>query len=261
MGPALRELGTRVLPDFPSDVSSDTSSCQRPVVIVLHGVLRSRTSTSRLSRAIAQNSNWEVHSLSYPSTRQPLLELARGIAKQVQDIAGTGQPVWAVTHSMGAIVLRFIMGLPETGGVRWHGCIMIAPPNQGSRSARKFSKIFGFKLGFRIIWGQATLQLAEETSKRQTPWPDPPMPCGIIAGTRSLAWGSPVSWLTAPFCMLPGTSDGTVQLGETVMTAPNDLVTHDASHSYLPQDPEVAALVIHFLQHGRFPPHAQRPSA
>ena len=56
----------------------------------------------------------------------------------------------------------------------------------------------------RIIWGQATLQLAEETSKRQTPWPDPPMPCGIIAGTRSLAWGSPVSWLTAPFCMLPG---------------------------------------------------------
>ena len=71
--------------------------------------------------------------------------------------------------------------------------------------------------------------------------------------------------MTSPACLscygTAGTSDGTVQLGETVMTAPNDLVTHDASHSYLPQDPEVAALVIHFLQHGRFPPHAQRPSA
>ncbi len=35
-------------------------------------------------------------------------------------------------------------------------------------------------------------------------WPDPPQPCGIIAGTQSLSLANPTSWLTSVFRMIPG---------------------------------------------------------
>ena len=35
-------------------------------------------------------------------------------------------------------------------------------------------------------------------------WPDPPQPCGIIAGTQSLSLANPTSWLTSAFRMIPG---------------------------------------------------------
>ena len=56
-------------------------------------------------------------SLQYPSTRQPILKLAEGVATEVQELVSQGghSSVWAVTHSLGGIVQRRIMGLPNQG--------------------------------------------------------------------------------------------------------------------------------------------------
>ncbi len=56
-------------------------------------------------------------SLQYPSTRQPINKLAAGVAEEVKDLVlqGGHEGVWAVTHSLGGIVQRHIMGLPDQG--------------------------------------------------------------------------------------------------------------------------------------------------
>ena len=48
-----------------------------------------------------------------------MLKLARGVATEVQNLVSQGghRGVWAVTYSLGGIVQRHIMGLPEQGVV------------------------------------------------------------------------------------------------------------------------------------------------
>ena len=67
------------------------------------------------SRSVGQATGWEVHSLAYPSTEQPLRLLAEGMAEEVKGLARPTQPVYAVTYSMGGVLLRHMMALPERG--------------------------------------------------------------------------------------------------------------------------------------------------
>lgn len=68
-------------------------------------------------RQIQRDTGWTAVSLQYPSTRQPIIQLAEGVATEVQDLVLKGEhtSVWAVTHSLGGIVQRHIMGLPDHG--------------------------------------------------------------------------------------------------------------------------------------------------
>lgn len=68
-------------------------------------------------RQIQRDTGWTAVSLQYPSTRQPIIQLAEGVATEVQDLVTKGEhtSVWAVTHSLGGIVQRHIMGLPDHG--------------------------------------------------------------------------------------------------------------------------------------------------
>lgn len=79
--------------------------------------------------------------LDYPSRSLPLQGLAEGLVQEVRDAAGPQGRVFAVTHSMGAVVLRHIMGLENSGGIMWMGAILLAPPNQGSTVARILSQV------------------------------------------------------------------------------------------------------------------------
>ncbi|KAL3133389.1 hypothetical protein ABBQ38_007257 [Trebouxia sp. C0009 RCD-2024] len=85
-------------------------------------------------------------------------------------------------------------------------------------------------------------------------WPDPPQPCGIIAGTQSLALTNPTSWLTSLFHMIPGPNDGTVALEETKLGASfeADRIQLNLPHTTMASAAEVAPLVVDFLMHGRF---------
>lgn len=55
----------------------------------------------------------------------------------------------------------------------------------------------------RLLYGSAGVELGAEMAEGDV-WPDPPQPCGIIAGTQSLALTNPTSWLTSLFHMLSG---------------------------------------------------------
>ncbi|KAK9839123.1 hypothetical protein WJX74_009927 [Apatococcus lobatus] len=205
-----------------------------------------------LARRIRQDLGWESHTLDYPSTSQELQQLAEGVAQQLREIAGPDRPVWAVTHSMGGIVLRHIMQMENKGGINWAGAVLIGPPNHGSQSARVFSRLPGIGSFFKTVYGQAGLELAQEVASRKVPWPDPPRPFGVIAGTQSASVANAVSWLTSAFCMLPGPGDGTVRVDETKLPNMTDFATIHCTHTLLPHDARTASLVMDFLQRASF---------
>jgi hypothetical protein len=75
-------------------------------------------STSRASccRCIRAETGWPCHSLAYRGMCLSLRENALDIASQTRALAG-GRSVFAVTHSMGALVLRYISSLPDAGAL------------------------------------------------------------------------------------------------------------------------------------------------
>ena len=94
-----------------------------------------------MCRKIGQATGWKTVCLDYPSRRLPLQDLAVGLAEEIRALAGTNGKVFAITHSMGGIVLRHIMGLENHGSISWLGAILLAPPNNGSVVARILSQV------------------------------------------------------------------------------------------------------------------------
>eukprot|EP00241_Pyramimonas_parkeae_P022754 CAMPEP_0114289354 /NCGR_PEP_ID=MMETSP0059-20121206/7325_1 /TAXON_ID=36894 /ORGANISM="Pyramimonas parkeae, Strain CCMP726" /LENGTH=221 /DNA_ID=CAMNT_0001410613 /DNA_START=310 /DNA_END=975 /DNA_ORIENTATION=- len=107
------------------------------VVVMLHGLMRGEASMRSLARSVHLATGLECISVGYPSSSMSLSELAAVTAQRVRDACGPDAAVFAVTHSMGGVVLRHMQGLPGTGGVRWVGCCMLAPPNRGSTVSRR----------------------------------------------------------------------------------------------------------------------------
>ncbi|DBB09385.1 TPA: hypothetical protein ACH3X3_007959 [Trebouxia sp. C0006] len=185
--------------------TSSAPSQGKPLVVLLHGLARGRRALEKLRRRIQEETGLTAVSLQYPSTRQPINKLAAGVAEEVKDLVlqGGHEGVWAVTHSLGGIVQRHIMGLPDQGGISWKGIVMIAPPNQGSTVAHQLSGLPGIGKLFQVLYGSAGVELGTEMATGNV-WPDPPQPCGIIAGNQSLSLVNPTSWLTSAFRMIPG---------------------------------------------------------
>ncbi len=63
---------------------------------------------------IQEKTGFKAYSIGYHTTKS-LRDLAVSTAEDVVAVAGPARPVYAVTHSMGAIVLRHIMELPSQG--------------------------------------------------------------------------------------------------------------------------------------------------
>lgn len=101
---------------------------------------------------MGQATGWKTVCLGYPSRSQPLQALAQGLVEKIKEAAGSSGRVFAITHSMGGIVLRHIMGLPDQGCVKWVGCVLLAPPNNGSAVARTMSQV-GFCM-LHTVWHQ-----------------------------------------------------------------------------------------------------------
>ncbi|KAL0054948.1 hypothetical protein WJX82_004930 [Trebouxia sp. C0006] len=208
--------------------TSSAPSQGKPLVVLLHGLARGRRALEKLRRRIQEETGLTAVSLQYPSTRQPINKLAAGVAEEVKDL-----------------VLQ--------GGISWKGIVMIAPPNQGSTVAHQLSGLPGIGKLFQVLYGSAGVELGTEMATGNV-WPDPPQPCGIIAGNQSLSLVNPTSWLTSAFRMIPGPNDGTVAVEETKLTSGLKVDTRvlHLPHTTIASSPLVAPFVIQFLRHGTF---------
>jgi hypothetical protein len=211
---------------------------ERPLVVLLHGLARRHTSMAKLASHL-HGAGWDTWAKSYPSRRQPIAELAHGVAEDLVTFAGQ-RPLCAVTHSMGGIVLRH-MAEPR---LRWQRIVMLAPPNQGSALAASLvhNPVFGW------FFGPAGKSLATLPPQ----WPPPPAEFAVIAGTRRFSLGNPTSWTVARRFAPDDANDGTVAVRETKLDGMTAFAEVDATHTWIMNDARVLHMTERFLRSGRF---------
>lgn len=210
-----------------------------PTVVLLHGLARRAGSLSRLGKALTA-AGFPVWACDYPSRK-------RGIAAAAAEIADRlhaelpGQPLAAVTHSLGGIVIRHL-GDPR---LAWQRIVMLAPPNRGSQVAAAFAgnRLFGW------FYGPAGRELAVIDPAA---WPPPPAPCAIIAGTRRRALVNVTSWVSHRVFPKGSEHDGTVAVDEARLPGAA-FTTVDANHTLIMNHPRVRELAIAFLRTGVLP--------
>ncbi|CAD7705283.1 unnamed protein product [Ostreobium quekettii] len=184
--------------------------------------------------------------IGYP-TRLPLPDAAEAVARELRARLPGGGDAFAVTHSMGGVILRLVGDMADGGGVTWRGAVMLGPPNRGSSLARALA---GGPLGdlFRFLFGEAACALGETNVE----WPLPRGPVGIIAGTKNL-YPSLSSLVSNTFGLLKGPNDGTVCVSETRLEGmEHDFCTCHEGHALLQHNQEVFMLVVKFLESASF---------
>lgn len=206
-------------------------------VVLLHGLARGQGSMAKLG-AFLRKEGFETWSRTYPSRRHTISYLASALADELVEFAD-GQPLHAVTHSMGGIILRHL----RDPRLQWGRAVMLAPPNQGSRLAAGLVR----NPLFKWFYGPAGRELADCST-----WPEPPAAeLAVIAGTRAFALTNVTSW-TMGRRFPPGVrNDGTVAVEETKLPRMTAYAEVDATHTWIMNSPRVRHLAVTFLCHGR----------
>ena len=216
-------------------------------VILLHGLGRTGRSLLALELDLRAG-GYATHSLDYPSTRRPIAALAQAVAASLaadgtwHDTWHEAQSVHFVTHSMGGIVLRWLLERELSPAQRQcvGRVVMLAPPNQGSAVAALTST---WPLA-RHFLGPALSDLTPAQMHIAPEW-DRNIPLGIIAGTEGRAY--PLGQLC-----LSGPHDGRVSVAETRLAGMRDQLVLPASHSLMMRRRDVRRQVLHFLDTGWF---------
>ena len=203
-------------------------------VILLHGLGRTRRSFGAAIRRL-RRAGYRPLSLGYPSTREPIAELAQRVRDRLPDEPGC--PMHFLTHSLGGIVLRYLVTQERPANLG--RVVMLSPPNQGSQLAASLKPypIYGW------ILGPTGQQLAAGESSVPTRLGPVDFEVGVIAGDRPR---SPMRHL------IEGPNDGTVSVEETRVEGMQDFLVVPRGHTFIMNDPEVIDQAIHFFRYGKF---------
>lgn len=209
-------------------------------VILLHGLLRSHYSMSKLARYLERH-DYIVVNKDYPSSRKSIVEIANKEIPLMVNTCLEHHPdnIYFVTHSMGGVVLRqYLHDHPMSKHTR---IVMLAPPNHGSR----WADLLHHELLFRMITGPAGQELTTE----QTSIPNRldfslPYQVGIIAGSFNFL----------PFAQLffQEPSDGKVTVASTQLIKMNDFIVLPVSHTFIMTNSLVEEQILHFFEHAKF---------
>jgi triacylglycerol esterase/lipase EstA (alpha/beta hydrolase family) len=215
------------------------------VVIVLHGLLRSRESMEDLCAYLRQHGDFSVLNVSYASSRGKLAEHAAALAKVIDGLEGVDE-INFVGHSLGNLVIRHYFGDAASGlqdgppRNRIGRIVMLAPPNQGALMAQRFRN----NPVFHVVWGTAGQELADDWSRLENRLAVPDCQFGVIAGGKGDAGGSNP--------LLPGDDDFVVSIDETRLGGAHDFIVVPTLHSSIMNDHLVQGRTLRFLQHGFF---------
>ncbi len=212
----------------------------RPVVVVLHGLWRTRRSMSPLAASF-RGAGYEVIDVTYPSARASIEEHAAQVAGILDRLSGSDREVSFVTHSLGALVTRQLLareGDAWRGRHRAYRAVFIAPPNRGARLA---------EIGRKVpllpwIYGEPMRQIAGGFTRDLA---GPGVPFATIAG----GCGDDEGWNP----LIPGDDDGVVAVAETRLPgAAGELVVRRL-HTTIMKDPAAIGAAVTFIRRGVLP--------
>ena len=191
------------------------------LVVLLHGLGRTRRSLARMDRALT-NAGFATLRLDYPSMRQSIEEHATFVARRLGEIPMPGKLSF-VTHSLGGLIVRqlFTFDAPWRSAVS--RIVMLAPPNRGASLASMLDR--GGLL--RGVMGPSYVQIAEGYAETL---PTPDVPFMIYAGD-------------APG--VPG--DGLLRVEETRLDGAVEHNVVPALHTFIMNHPSVILGTAEFL--------------
>lgn len=191
------------------------------LVVLLHGLGRTRRSLARLDRALTQ-AGFTTARLDYPSTRKRIEEHAATIA-DLLDHVPTPKKLSFVSHSLGGLIIRQLLSYDTPWRSAVDRVVMIAPPNQGASLAASLDK--GNVM--RGILGPSYGQLARGFAETL---PVPDVPVAIFAGD------------------VPGVpGDGLVAVDETRLKGAREHHVVPAIHTFVMNHPAVIRGATSFL--------------
>ncbi len=217
---------------------SPSSKGKERWVILVHGVLRSASSMSKIQNALREK-GYHTHSFGYNSRKETIKSISQRLHRDITNIMKQNvESVSFVTHSFGTLIVRHYLANHE---LKKKGrFVMIAPPNKGSQWARILSRLslYNWALG---VAGEKVQDVEKSIPKIMAP---PPLEFGVISG------GSKTRFGINP--LLPGDDDGTVTVEETKLEGMKDFIQIRGQHSLLLVQKSVIDNVIAFLEEGKF---------
>lgn len=224
---------------------------QGHVVLVLHGMIRTRSAMLPLARRVADSlPGATAYCLSYPSTRASVASHAARLARVVENLGDAVTQIDFVGHSLGNIVVRHYLAdlIAARGQVdrRFRRMVMIAPPNRGSLRALGWAE----SRLFQIVMGSPGQELSVQWRQLRQRLATPPFEFGIIAGAK----GDGRGWKR----YLPGDDDGCISVSTTRLAGARDFMTVRARHTFIMNHRHVQECTARFLNHGYFISDASR---
>lgn len=193
------------------------------LVVLVHGMGRTTYSMNPL-RAALDSAGFDVINIGYSSICCSIPELGAAVRRELDARRGpTHTRVHFVGHSLGNILVRWMLTQPDPpAGVG--RVVMLAPPNQGSRSADRYTGVIGW-----ILEPMSELRTDSATTVR-TLAPVRGVEIGIIAARH----------------------DGKLTLDQTRLPEAKEHVVVDGTHTFIMRRTDVHRLTIAFLRDGSF---------
>ena len=208
---------------------------EKPLVILLHGLLRTRWSMYYASRKLSA-AGFDVLRYGYPSRRFSIKQQAQRFEQFLGGQQLTGRVLHFVTHSLGSIVLRQF-AIEYHRSYQLGRAVMLGPPNQGSRYAAFLKRSVP---GLERFMGPAFSELCQLNMPSAAEY----LEIGILAGGTGGTTG------LLPF--FPGDNDGIVGVSEAALPGAKDFMVLPGLHSLLVYHPTMIAQACFFLTHGHF---------
>jgi triacylglycerol lipase len=247
IGVVLFLLGTTWLVDTLSSGRAVASPGERDAnapsaegtVVLLHGLGRSPANMLILEWRL-ESRGYRVCNVGYDTRVSRIEEAIDAVYNGIVDCRSGGGPLHFVTHSLGGLVMRGLLG--ERSFDELGRAVMLAPPNGGSEIADRLGE-FGL---LKSMMGPLATRLGTGEDDLPNTLPAPPIPFGVIAGDQWINPAGPL-WLPAPH-------DGTVSVARTRLEGMRDHIVMPYTHTFIVSAGPVADQVDTFLRQGRFDP-------
>ncbi len=223
---------------------------QGRVVLLMHGMLRTRSSMHKLAKTLDDTHLYEAVPVSYPSTREGVGYNARALASILKGLGPEVTEIDMVGHSLGNLVIRHYYGdaLHQTGGPgpdpRIRRIVMLGPPNHPPQRAKLWADHSTFRGLYYFALPGTGHQLAEGFVDLEAKLATPTCEFGILAGGK----GDGKGWHPT----LPGDDDTTVTVEETRLAGAWDFAVLPVMHTFLMTDPKTIECTLRFLENGYF---------
>jgi pimeloyl-ACP methyl ester carboxylesterase len=219
------------------------------VVILLHGLGRTRSSTRHMAKYLTDQGGLTVLEFGYASTRADVAEHARSLASVIAHLDGVDE-IDFVAHSLGNLVIRHMLGdeIEQTEGhradPRIKRIVMLAPPNNGA----KLAQLLADNKLFKSLAGPTGAELGPQFAQLERHLAIPACEFGIIAGARGEGHADKKG--EGPTAQ--GDDDLIVAVPETKLPGASDFLVLPALHTFMMDEPKVQEATLCFLLHDYF---------